>query len=1551
MYKKLPILCFILVLFSVKLYSQALNTIRDSLNYKYSSLNSSEFINTDYLYDKAASAFDLSGFNGEINSDTCNLNIIKQLIWQHEFAFIRENRDGIDGVKQVELKASTYVGTNINPIVLMVNKYNYITQTAIDEGLIYLNQNMQLVESNNISQSAYGEIQMCAASLLTNYLNNNKFKFIIDPELIINNTGIDIDRIDIDLGDGFNQIQFNEVYEFDFSGEIGKIICILKITLNDNTILFANFNFNYTDANSTFVEPDFDSELIISNIPFNPPVCATINTGLYGKARFYIKYAKNNVSHQLIKPLIFVEGFDPEKSYDPIHHRYGEIGWDVFTSGGFTFDGENKFPNLSELPNLLDLLRSSNNDYDIVYVDFENGGDYIQKNGYALIKVIQELNSIKIGNEESVIIGTSMGGLISRFALSYMEKNNLPHCTRLWVSFDSPHNGANIPIGLQAGVNFFANFNAEAYEGMNQLNSPASLQMLLKHLGEVRQYPVINAVCYRDNLVNVLNQLGFPEIPRKIALLNGSPTSNGVDNFGYSQDICNMKYSLLSKTLLQFNVNTQPQNVGTIFLGVYSIRERLFFTTIRNNRIFTCLNNDCINYDGAPGGTNNTTGKFYQKSIEGLYIEEGKRPTFEYLRNSGATTFIPTFSSIALYNNVSVNPFYDIVSNINSEYTTQAKTPFEAYAFDLNNSTTQGVNNPHVTPTSSNTTWLLNQLEYNSYKLPTALPNSYGSTFNISASYQRKIKSIEVNNTGLLQINGNYKNFYGSNTDLNARVGSTIVIYSTECLSNNININNGGKLVLGDNGSSSNKAILYLMNGTTLRIRNNAELIIYNNSKLIINAGAKLIIEAGAIINLDGLNSLIESAGTIEIESNASFSKIGNGYFKFKGNNAESLKLGINSKFVFSGTGKTDKIIEVENGAATITSESGSEFLISNAHINYTNGSLIVKSKLVLLNVKSDGSGMGLIASGNNVVNITDCEFSGTIRGLELFYSSSSGTSATIYNSTFSSHPAYDIKTYGRAFSIDNCVFSDSHTPIYAQQISDNSSIESCYFGNFPDTAIYLNGTSVPTITCNNIKIGNVSQYFSIKEALVAINCIVTLSCSEIYSKENAIHLGLNASLDISNDNISTFGNNIISKVPNDDEDKTALIILSGASQLYMRNGFNTLKKNVSTTNSTTTSFFIQGGLVPYFQTIDATNNFWFADMYSDNGFPNSNSQIDFGIFKTSIDFDPIAEVGDYDNPCLMSNRLMADPCTDPNNCPTSSNILNNCSECNTVNFKGKSINKYLKKIIKEIRLDTLKINTVQHLMSLDSLLNVNFFGNKPKVDLVKDRALHLLLKQYSLIQNDATYASAKPFALNKIRATLNHRLARAINKDDTARIVQVHLIKAHLFLSENLHSQAINQFDNALNYFEINSEEYQTIQMQKCLVSIEDLFENGLINDSVRIQMMFSCETTQTISSRSLQIQNSSPQLPTLDTRYVKINPNPANDWLNVEFVNFSNNEAEITVYDLIGRIVLEKNLSLQGDGNNESTQLDISNLMQGTYIVKIKSNDFVKMHKQMKD
>ena len=114
----------------------------------------------------------------------------------------------------------------------------------------------------------------------------------------------------------------------------------------------------------------------------------------------------------LNKPIIVLDGFDPGDSRD-ITGLYNNLN----------FGGEN----------LADVLRSEG--YDIVILnapqyttggkEIDGGGDYIQRNAMVLIELIDFLNTEKVGDEELVILGPSMGGLISRYALNYMENNEI----------------------------------------------------------------------------------------------------------------------------------------------------------------------------------------------------------------------------------------------------------------------------------------------------------------------------------------------------------------------------------------------------------------------------------------------------------------------------------------------------------------------------------------------------------------------------------------------------------------------------------------------------------------------------------------------------------------------------------------------------------------------------------------------------------------------------------------------------------------------------------------------------------------------------------------------------------------------------------------------------------------------------------------------------------------------------------------------------------------------------------------------------------------------
>lgn len=251
-------------------------------------------------------------------------------------------------------------------------------------------------------------------------------------------------------------------------------------------------------------------------------------TPLLGSGEYKIYY--DNIDGVLDKPIIFIDGFDPNDSRD-IPSMYQLLN----------------FGNSNE--NLGDIIRSEG--YDLIVLNFEEeyfsptdgstpirgGADYIQRNAFTLIELINIINAQKAGSsEQNVVIGPSMGGLISRYALRYMEQNALDHDTRLYISFDTPHRGANVPIGMQYLFNYMLNGDPGITEVeplvSGLLNSPAAKQMLIDHyLGHVDAVGVeqanithtpIGAPNFRDAFQTELNNMGFPQNVRNVAITNGS---------------------------------------------------------------------------------------------------------------------------------------------------------------------------------------------------------------------------------------------------------------------------------------------------------------------------------------------------------------------------------------------------------------------------------------------------------------------------------------------------------------------------------------------------------------------------------------------------------------------------------------------------------------------------------------------------------------------------------------------------------------------------------------------------------------------------------------------------------------------------------------------------------------------------------------------------------------------------------------------------------------------------------------------------------------------
>lgn len=421
-------------------------------------------------------------------------------------------------------------------------------------------------------------------------------------------------------------------------------------------------------------------------------------TPLLGSAQYKIYY--DNVDGVLDKPIFLIDGFDPNDSRDiPAVYallNYGNSGL-----------------------NLGDLIRDEG--YDLVVLNFEasyqsptdgtmlmGGADYIQRNAFTLIELINTVNSMKVGSEQNVVIGPSMGGLISRYALRYMEQNTMDHDTRLHISFDSPHRGANVPIGMQYLFNYMVNGApgiTEAEPLVNGLlNSPAAKQMLIDHyLGHVNANGVNQdasvhtpkgAPNFRDAFQTELDAMGFPQNARNVAITNGSGVGQMTGTPG--MELINHTFNTGTVQIAGITFYSQAQIVSnfapvaneTIDVSNFTGQIRLLpfgpWTSLLQFDASAQSPATSDGLDSAPGG-----------QFDLFSFDDGSNPLItDFFSNLNAQyfSFIPTLSGLAIVN----QPNWYANPDINDSPFANTYIPTD--------------NEPHVTLTDGNVAFVVAEI-------------------------------------------------------------------------------------------------------------------------------------------------------------------------------------------------------------------------------------------------------------------------------------------------------------------------------------------------------------------------------------------------------------------------------------------------------------------------------------------------------------------------------------------------------------------------------------------------------------------------------------------------------------------------------------------------------------------------------------------------------------------------------------------------------------------------------------------------------------------------
>ncbi len=430
----------------------------------------------------------------------------------------------------------------IIPVGVMDMRYQMLNDLAI--------KNKQLVKRNGrLDNNPYSKgspfitKRLQIATLLTDKVKPGLHTIKWIPQMLLANTGLKVDSVNLSFSNGMGSytLTANDSAVVDFQEDA-------LVNLHATVHLENGNTFNSTSMVEVEKAVSMRSEYIPS-LPVGACRRETVVadssfegydelTPLKGQAEinYYYRAGINDATNcvkPLSKPVIVLDGFDPTDKRDAdfiYRYNFRYITRDGRTSN---FADELRMQGYDVI--IINMPCYQTGTRNIILPDGDSmeigtlmraGGDYVERNAMVLVKVltnIREELAAQGSKEEVVIVGPSMGGVISRYALCYMEKHKLDHNCRLWVSWDATHLGSVFPIGEQEFIKAMAGMGLKgAKDGINQqVNTTASKQELNHHhLAE--DVSPRGAPGYKDRFYSAMSNIGFPEKCRKIAMISGA---------------------------------------------------------------------------------------------------------------------------------------------------------------------------------------------------------------------------------------------------------------------------------------------------------------------------------------------------------------------------------------------------------------------------------------------------------------------------------------------------------------------------------------------------------------------------------------------------------------------------------------------------------------------------------------------------------------------------------------------------------------------------------------------------------------------------------------------------------------------------------------------------------------------------------------------------------------------------------------------------------------------------------------------------------------------
>jgi hypothetical protein len=710
------------------------DNFRQQLDLLFGQLDKTK-VASGYLAPYGIDGVDKADFNG-ILADTNTCNSLDLFRFLYADILTAKFNPASPSLPTLESINQTFLQADRNTLAIFYANYEVLNESAIQLGFLrYVGGKLydnSILQAKVVLPSAYISKKLFAVNPLTQYYKNTvTLKF--NPSLFYNNANVTVLNLYVNFGAGYINMPANTSLSNTYTDSTGFHRIAIKAELSNGTVVET-----YTAPMVEVTTPTTGSRYTLADLA-NPDITIPATANQSG-CKVYIRRSINTRAvlgqntTQVTRPFIIAEGLDTHDGSSGLDKSNYDVNNLIRELDIIFFNGNRVTENLDDI-----------GQYDLVFIDWNNGVDDIRRNAATMELVINAINARKIGTQQNVVMGISMGGLVARYCLADMTKRSVPTQTRLLISHDSPHQGSYVPLSLQHIVTGLQNKTLLGIrlgsilrvldQGVALLNKPAAQQELIMtsadENGTVHYNTFLNDI-YRP-MITFPTSGPQPQY-RFVATSQGSQCGvgtlpvGGTLAFGEAEGSAGGPISILTLGLITrlrlkiaitakgLSANNQGNEIAyfrfrresSYFFGLVTTT-KTFIELHRNEPILA----NPIPWESVPAGTiglpNNTT---IADQDNWSFLSMGFLG-YDY-RYAVATqfSFLPTISALDVVNPASINK--DNIFTFNASAVAQQNlfNPVSKVAQDQVGGT-NNFNIHHTDFTSRNARWIFNEMQNN----------------------------------------------------------------------------------------------------------------------------------------------------------------------------------------------------------------------------------------------------------------------------------------------------------------------------------------------------------------------------------------------------------------------------------------------------------------------------------------------------------------------------------------------------------------------------------------------------------------------------------------------------------------------------------------------------------------------------------------------------------------------------------------------------------------------------------------------------------------------